>query len=56
MKHLNSDCNSVETALEIEVGARVMLHRNTDTSWGLVNGAVGTVMPHHIETQFDNVP
>ena len=62
MKRLNSDCNltaGLEAVLEIAVGARVMLHRNIDTSQGLVNGAVGTVISikaHHIEVQFDNVP
>ena len=58
---LNSDCNltaGLEAVLEIAVGARVMLRRNIDTSRGLVNGAVGTVISikaHHIEVQFDNV-
>ena len=47
MKRLNSDCNltaGLEAVLEIAVGARVMLRHNIDTSKGLVNGAVGTVI------------
>ena len=62
MKCGNSDCNltaGLEAVLEIALGARVMLHRNIDTSQGVVKGAVGTVISikaHHIEVQFDNVP
>ena len=38
----------LEAVLEIAVGARMMLPHNIDTSQGLVNGAVGTVISHHI--------
>ena len=62
MKRLNSDCNltaGLEAVLQVAVGARVMLCRNIDTSKGLVNGAIGTVISirvHHIGVQFDNIP
>ena len=61
LKKLNSDCNmtaGLEAVLQIAVGARVMLRRNVDTSKGLVNGALGTVISikaHHISAHFDNM-
>ena len=62
MKRLNGDCNltaGLEAVLQVAVGAHVMLCRNIDTSKGLVNGAVGTVIlirAHYIGIQFDNIP
>ena len=59
LKKLNSDCNmtaGLEAVLQVAVGARVMLRRNIDTTTGLVNGAVGTVLSikaHSIVVQFD---
>ena len=47
LQKLNSDCNltaGLEAVLRVAVGARVMLRRNIDTSQGLVNGAIGTVI------------
>ena len=44
---LNNDCNmtaGLQAKLVFAIGARVMLCRNIDTSIGLVNGAIGTVL------------
>ena len=62
MKKLNCDCNltvGLEAVLQVAVGAHVMLRRNIETSTGLVNGAMATVISitaHHIAVQFDNAP
>ena len=58
---LNADCNvmaSLEAILQIAIGACVMLRRNIDTTSGLVNGAIGTVLSiqmQHIIVQFDGI-
>ena len=47
LEKLNNDCNmtaGLQAKLVFAIGARVMLRRNIDTSIGLVNGAIGTVL------------
>lgn len=49
--------SKAEDKLEICVGSRVMLTRNTDLNRGLVNGSLGyvkSINDEHIEVRFDN--
>ena len=61
LKRLNKDCNltaGLEAVLCIAVGACVMLRRNINTSLGLVNGAIGTVVAigmHKVTVKFDHM-
>ena len=61
LKRLNKDCNltaELESELHIAVGVRVMLQRNLDTSTGLVNRSLGTVVSFTtqcIVVQFDKM-
>ena len=48
----------LEAVLQVAIGVRVMLRRNSDTAVWLVNGALGTVMSirtHYITVHFDGM-
>ena len=61
LKRLNKDYNltaGLEAVLHIAVGARVILCRNPNTSLGLVNGALCTVVAigaHKVTLKFDHM-
>ena len=61
LEKLNNDCNmtaGLEAKLVFAIGACVMLHRNIDTSIGLVNSAIGTVLSiskEQIKVKFDHI-
>ena len=61
LEKLNNDCNmtaGLEANLVLAIGARVMLRRNIDTTIGLVNGAIGTVLcisKEQIKVIFDHI-
>ena len=61
LEKLNNDCNmtaGLEAKLVLAIGARVMLRRNIDTTIGLVNGAIGTVLcisKEQIKVKFDHI-
>ena len=62
LEKLNNDCNmtaGLEANLVLAIGACVMLRRNIETTIGLVNGAIGTVLcisKEQIKVRFDHIP
>ena len=61
LEKFNNDCNmttGLEAKLVLAIGAHVMLRRNIDTTIGLVNGAIGTVLcisKEQIKVKFDHI-